>query len=110
MADRFYFLAAYSHQPDKFAPAQAAAVVTLSSATDFAARTAEARTLSERLAMLACGFRAATPAELLAVEAPCLLAREGRTVADDLAALSRLLGEGVRVEAVALVLAGAPSA
>jgi hypothetical protein len=32
------------------------------------------------------------------------------TVADDLAALSRLLGEGVRVEAVALVLAGAPSA
>lgn len=110
MADRFYFLAAYSHQPDKFAPAQAAAVVTLSTATDFAARTAEARTLSERLAMLACGFRAAAPAELLAVAAPCILARDGTTVADDLAALSRHLGEGVRIEAVALVLAGAPSA
>ena len=38
--------------------------------------------------MVACGFRAATPAELLVVAAPCILARDGTTVADDLAALS----------------------
>lgn len=105
MADRYRFLATYTHQPDKFAPAQAAAVVALSTATDFAARTQEARSLAERLAMLACGFRAATPAELLAVTAPCILARDGTTVADDLAALSRHLGEGVRIEAVTLVFA-----
>lgn len=98
---RHRFLGTYTHAPDRFAPASAAAVVTLSTMTDFAARTPEARTLADRLAMLACGFGAATPADLLQVEAPTIFARAGRTVADDVAEVSRRLGEGVRVEAAA---------
>lgn len=102
---RHRFLGTYTHAPDRFAPASAAAVVTLSTMTDFAARTPEARTLADRLAMLACGFGAATPAALLQVEAPTIFARAGRTVADDVAEVSRRLGEGVRIEAVTLVWA-----
>ena len=96
MANRHYFIGVYNHHDRS-----RGAIVRLSTVTDFAARTEEAQSFADRAARFACGFHCETVADLLGIPTPGNLP----TFADELAALSKALGERVVVESVQVVVA-----
>lgn len=97
---RHHFLGIYLHIP--LGARSAAAIVTLSTDTDFAARTPYARECADRLALLAAGFDARTPEALLAV------AGDSESPRSILHEMTARLRERVEIEAVVVVVANEP--
>ena len=87
MSDRHHFIGAYLHH-DR----QRAAIVRLSCVTDFAARTTEAKTFADQVAMTACAV-GSNLGDILNVPTP-----GGFTVSERLTHITRALGEEVRIE------------